>query len=296
MANVVQFFVSGASLGGLYALMALGLSLVYGILKLINFAYGELVMIAGYTLLLAGATPLPWALVALLAMVAATIASVVVERTAFRPVRNASPATMLITSFAISALLQNAARLIINPRPQALAIPEAFTRSLRIGGAFVAQRELVSLAVSLTLLGALVLLLHRTTLGIALRASADDFVMARVLGVRANAVIAAAFALSGLLAGVVAIFWAARVGTVTPEIGLTPVLVAFVAIVIGGMNSLSGAVIGGYLLGFVTVALQLGLPSALRPFTQAFLFLFVIVILLVKPEGLFGLRNTTDRV
>lgn len=281
----LQFLISGASLGGLYALMALGLALVYGILKLVNFAYGELVMIGGYTLLLLTTTSLPWFLIAMISMFMTLATSLLLERLAFRPVRQASANTMLITSFAVSALLQSLARLFISPRPQALPVPEFFTKSLVFNGVFVSQRDIISLVVSLLVLVILVVFLRRTTLGIALRAAADDFVMARVLGVRANAVIATAFAISGFLAGIVALFWMARVGTVTPQIGLTPVLIAFVAIVIGGMDSLPGAVLGGYLLGFLTVGLQLWLPPELRPFSQAFLFVLVIVVLLFKPEG-----------
>lgn len=294
--SVTQFFVSGASLGGLYALMALGLALVYGILKLVNFAYGELVMIGGYTLLVVARGPVPWVIAGAVCVGMALLTSVLLERVAFRPVRQASANTMLITSFAVSALLQNLARLFISPRPQAVPLPDFFTRSLTFGGNFVSQRDIISLVVSLVVLLALTLFLRRTTLGIALRASADDFVMARVLGVRANAVIATAFAISGLLAGVVALFWMARVGTVTPQIGLTPVLIAFVAIVIGGMDSLPGAVLGGYLLGFLTVGLQLWLPADLREFSQAFLFALVIFVLLFKPEGLISNRREVERV
>jgi len=294
--SLAQFLISGSSLGGLYALMALGLALVYGILKLVNFAYGELVMIGGYTLLVVATGPIPWLIAAGVAVGMALLTSVLLERVAFRPVRQASANTMLITSFAVSALLQNLARLFISPRPQAVPVPSFLTKSLRLGDVFVAQRDLISLGVSLLLLLLLTLFLKRTTLGIALRASADDFVVARVLGVRANAVIATAFAISGFLAGVVALFWMARVGSVTPQIGLTPVLIAFVAIVIGGMDSLVGAVIGGYLLGFVTVGLQLWLPPSLRVFSQAFLFVLVILVLLFKPEGLISNRREIERV
>ena len=294
--TALQFLISGLSLGGLYALMALGLALVYGILKLVNFAYGELVMVAGYTLLVLGVGPLPWLITALICIGMAALASVLLERIAFRPVRQASANTMLITSFAVSALLQNAALLFVSPRPQAVEMPGFFTTSLRFGGLFVSQRDILSLIVSIVILIALTLFLRRTTLGIALRASADDFVMARALGVRANQVIATAFAISGLLAGIVAIFWVGRVGTVTPDLGVTPVLVAFVAIVIGGMDSLPGAVLGGYLIGFVTVGLQFVLPQELLQFQQAFLFVIVILVLLFKPEGLISNRRAIERV
>lgn len=296
LTDVLQFLLSSLSLGGLYALMALGLSLVYGILKLVNFAYGEVVLVGGYALLVTARGPLPWLIAALACVAFAVIISLLLERVAFRPVRNASANTMLITSFAVSILIQNAARLFISPRPQAVTLPSFFTRTIRIGDLFISQRDVLSLIVSLIALGTLVLFLRRTTIGIAMRAAADDFTMSRVLGVRANRVIALAFVISGLLAGIVAVFWVARIGTITPEMGLTPVLIAFVAIVVGGMDSLEGAVLGGYLIGFLTVGLQTVLPQAALEFQQAFLFLIVILVLLFKPDGLISERRSIERV
>jgi branched-chain amino acid transport system permease protein len=289
VAEVLQFLVNALSLGGLYALMALGLALVYSILRLVNFAYGELVMVGGYTLLVVGqATTIPWLIVAALAIFVAVVTSLLLERVAFRPVRRASPTTMLITSFAVSVLLQNAARLFISPRTQAVRIPSFFVENVRVGGLLMAKSNLVTIIVSLVLLVLLTLFLRRTVLGTALRAAADDFVMTRLLGIRANTVIAAAFAISGALAGVVSLFWIGRSASVTPQIGLTPVLIAFVASVIGGMGSLAGAALGGYLLGFVTVALNTFLPQSLLDFRQAFVFGVVILVLLFRPQGLVG--------
>jgi len=238
--DIVQFVVSSLSLGGLYALMALGLVIVYGILRLINFAYGELVMVGGYSLLILGKTVWPWIFVAALSVAMAVLASVLMERVGFRPVRNASPTTMLITSFAISALLQNIALLTVSPRPQAVRLPGFFVQTLTIGGFRVKAVDLISLAVSLILLGVLTVFLRRTIMGMALRASADDFTMARLLGVRANGVIAVAFAISGFMAGIVSLFWVGRSSLVEPAVGLQPVLIAFIASVLGGMESLKG--------------------------------------------------------
>jgi branched-chain amino acid transport system permease protein len=285
--QVLQFLINALSLGGLYALMALGLALVYSILRLVNFAYGELVMVGGYTLLVVGqATGVPWLIVAALAIFLAVVTSLLLERVAFRPVRSASPTTMLITSFAVSALLQNAALLFVSPRTQAVRIPPFFIENITVGGLFIAKANIVTLVVSLAVLGLLTLFLRRTTMGSALRAAADDFVMTRLLGIRANQVIATAFAISGFLAGVVSLFWIGRSGSVIPQIGLTPVLVAFVASVIGGMGSLTGAVVGGYLLGFVTIALNTLLPQRMLDFRQAFVFALVILVLLFRPAGL----------
>jgi branched-chain amino acid transport system permease protein len=285
----LQLLIDALSLGGLYALMALGLALIYGILRLVNFAYGELVMVGGYSLLLFGSGSLPWILVALLSVAMVMITSLLTERIAFRPVRTASPTTMLITSFAVSALLQNAALLFISPRPRAVPNTSFLTETVWIGGIVISKANILALTVSVALLALLSLLLKRTILGLALRAAADDFLMTRLLG-------AAAFAISGLLAGVVALLWIGRIGSVAPTIGLTPVLIAFIATVIGGMQSLTGAVVGGYLLGFLTVGLQLMLPQRLLDFRQAFIFGIVILVLLFRPNGLISSRHATERI
>ena len=295
MANLVQYLISALSLGGLYALMSLGLVVVYGILRLINFAYGELVMVAGYGLLLFGQTTLPWPLVALFSVAIAVLAAVLMERVAFRPVRFGSASTMLITSFAVSTLLQNTTLLAISPRPQAVRLPGFFVESITLGGLRFRVVDLASLAVSIIALVVLSILLRRTIIGIALRAAADDFTMTRLLGVRANLIISVAFAISGLLAGIVAIFWVGRSSLVEPAIGLQPVLIAFIASVVGGMENLKGAVLGGYLLGFLTVGLQTWLPQAMLDYRNAVLFGIVIVILLIRPEGLIRPAYSRER-
>jgi branched-chain amino acid transport system permease protein len=218
------------------------------------------------------------------------------ERVAFRPVRHASPNTMLITSFAVSTLLQNAALLFVSPRTRAVRVPSFFIENVTVGGLLIAKSNFLSLVVSLVTLGLLTLFLRRTILGSALRAAADDFVMTRLLGVRANQVIAAAFAISGCLAGLVSLFWIGRTASVVPHIGLNPVLIAFVASVIGGMGSLAGAVVGGYLLGFLTVGLNTLLPQGLLDFRQAFLFGIVILLLLFRPQGLISGTYSAERI
>jgi branched-chain amino acid transport system permease protein len=193
---------------------------------------------------------------------------------------------MLITSFAVSTLLQNAALLIISPRARGVPLPKLFSTSVQVFGQDLPVRNLLAIVTSLALLGLLVLLLRRTVLGIALRAASDNFRMTRLLGVPANLVISVAFAISGLLAGVVALFWVGRTASVTPTIGGAPLLVAFVATVIGGMRSLAGAVVGGYIYGIVFSLIGILLPQGMMEFREAFMFIVVILILLFRPEGL----------
>jgi branched-chain amino acid transport system permease protein len=293
----LEFLINAVSLGSLYALIALGLVIVYGILKLVNFAYGELIMVGGYTLFLFGGMPfLPWFVVALLAVLAAMATSYLTELVAFRPVRTKSLTAMLITSFAVSTLLQNAALLIVSPRPRAVQLPRLFSTRVLLGTATVPMGNILTIVISLVLLALLTLLFRRTVLGIALRAAADNFVMTRVLGVPANLVISAAFVISGLLAGVVSLFWVGRAASVTPGIGLAPLLIAFVATVIGGMRSLTGAVVGGYVYGMLFSIIGLVLPQRLLNFREAFMFLIVILILLFRPEGLIRGSHAQERV
>lgn len=286
MNDFIQYVISALSLGGLYALMSLGLVIVYGILKLVNFAYGELIMVAGYGLLLIGRGPLPWIIVAILSVIAALIAGVLMERVAFRPVRNTSPTTMLITSFAVSNLLQNIALLTISPRPRAPELPNIFVENFTVGDIRIKIVDVIGLVVSIIALVALTIFLRRTIIGLALRAAADDFTMTRLVGVRANIVIAAAFAVSGFMAGIVALFWIGRSGQVWPAVGLQPVLIAFIASVVGGMESLKGAVLGGYVLGFLTMGLQTWLPTDINNYRDAVMFGIVILVLVIRPQGL----------
>ena len=284
--NPLQFAIDALSLGGAYALMALGLVIVYGILRLVNFAYGELIMVAGYTMFLVSGSALPWLVMAACALIMAMVAGVATDYIAFRPVRAKSVTAVLITSFAFSTLLQNAAQLFISPRPRTVPLPELFSRTVEIAGVVTPTRNLITIAVAVSMLGLFAWLMRVTILGIAMRAAATHFTMARMLGVPANLIISSAFAISGLLAGVVALLWIGRIGTVVPGIGLEPLLIAFIATVIGGMRSLVGAVVGGFLLALIDTSLNYTLPQDLLKFRDAFTFSLVIAILLWRPEGL----------
>ena len=286
MTFAVQFLIDVLSLGGAYALMALGLVLVFGILRLVSFAYGELIMVAGYTMFLVGGSGLPWLVMAAVAVVMAMVAAVATDYVAFRPVRAKSVTAVLITSFAFSTLLQNAALLFISPRPRNVPLPALFSQTVEVAGVVTPLRNLITIAAAFVLLALFAWLMRTTILGIAMRAAATHFTMARMLGVPANLIISSAFAISGLLAGVVGLLWIGRIGTVTPGIGLEPLLIAFIATVIGGMRSLAGAVIGGFVLALIDTGLNYTLPQDLLKFRDAFTFSLVILILMWRPEGL----------
>jgi len=286
MTAVLQFVIDVVSLGSAYALMALGLVIVYGILRLVNFAYGELIMVVGYSLFLMKGSPLPWFVMAIVAVFVAILISIATDYIAFRPVRAKSVTAVLITSFAFSTLLQNAALLFISPRPRNVPLPSVFYETIQLFDLIIPLRNLITIGMAIALLVVFAVLMKKSILGIAMRAAATHFTMARMLGVPANLIITTAFAISGLLAGVVALLWMGRIGTVVPTIGLEPLLIAFIATVIGGMRSLQGAVLGGYILALIDMSLNFTLPQDLLKFRDAFTFTAVIIILLWRPEGL----------
>lgn len=292
--NPLQVVVDALSLGSLYALFALGIGLIFGVMGLINFAHGELVMAGGYALVFFATSSPGIRLVAVLLIV--TLLALAMERSAFRLVRGASTETLLVTSFAVSFLLQSLAILFLGARPRSIGVLQAFAGTITIGSLNIRKLDLLTIVVTAVLLGGLVLFLSRTRLGLQMRAAAENFFVARALGIRANTIIATAFALSGLLAAVASIIFFAQTGIVHPTIGVAPVLAAFIATIIGGIGSLPGAVAGGYLLGAVTVLLQVMLPPDLRSYRDTLVFLAVVIILIVRPQGILATRSSTRTV
>lgn len=290
----VQALVDATSIGSIYALTALGIGLIFGILRLINFAHAEFITIAVYVVMLTIAFGFPVALLS--AAVGVLVLALLSERLAFRPVRGADPSTLLITSFALSYLLQNTLVLVFGARPSGLNILPELSQPILVGGVRLPIIHLVTIAVTILLLAATGAFLRKTRMGIEMRAAAVDFQMARLLGVRANRVIATAFGLSGVLATAAAILYVAQTGVVEPRLGLHLALIGFVATVVGGMGSLPGAVLGGLAVGMVTVFLQVLLPADLRPYREAFVYLAVILVLVLRPQGLFRSASARERV
>ncbi len=294
MDRLIQTLVDAVSVGGLYALTALGIGLIFGVMRLINFAHGELIMIAGYTLLLFFGQPVAIAMIA--AFGAAMALALATERAAFRPLRNADPATLLISSFAVSFFLQKTLILFVGSRPKGIDFLPVLGRQVELFGVRLQSLQIVTIVVSAVLLGGLTWFLQTTRLGLQMRAAAEDFRMARVLGVRANRVIAVAFAMSGILAAAVSCLVVAQTGIIQPRMGLQLVIIAFVGTVIGGLGSLTGAALGGFLVGAGTILLQALLPPDLRVFREAFVFIAVTLVLLFRPQGLFPARGLKERI
>jgi branched-chain amino acid transport system permease protein len=280
--DVLEYLVAALSGGGIYALLTIGLALLFSVMGLMNFAYGELIMTGGFAMYLL--RDAPWPLMIVGVLVAVVAVALLTERLAFRPLRGASPLTLLIAAFAVSIMLQNAARMTVGPR--AKGVRPWLEETISIGGVGVQLLDLVTIAVALALIGGLVLLLRRTALGVQLRAAAEDFEMASLLGVKANRVIASAFAITGVLGAVAALMLILKQGSVSVTVGSVPLLIAFVGAVVGGMGSLVGAALGGFVLGAVTAVLDAALPGELAPFRDAFVFGLVIVMQATRPQGL----------
>lgn len=289
----MQYVVDALSLGSLYALFALGIALVFGVMRLINFAHGELIMVGGYALVLLADLP-GAAKIALMAVVVVSL-GLAMERTAFRPIRGADPETLLVASFAASFLLQSLAILTLGALPRSASVLSGLNSPLTVVGVEIRGLDIVTVAATAALMAGLALFL-RTRTGVQLRAASENFQMARLLGVASNRVIAISFGISAFLAAVAALILVAQTGVVDPTIGVAPVLAAFIAVIIGGIGNLTGAVLGGYALGTVTVALQAALPLELRSFRDAFVFLVVLLVLILRPEGLLRPRAPAARV
>lgn len=287
----IEQTVNAVSLGGTYALLALGLAVVYSILGLINFAHGALMTLTGYLLVFTAAAGLPFLAAVPVAILAVMLAAMLLERVAFRPVRGASGATQLLTGFAVAILLQLAFQIFISTRPQVVSMPAILTSTITIGDIPIGVNRLLSIFVAVVVLVALSQYLKRTTVGLAMRAAADDFDVTRLMGIRANLVISAAFAISGFLAAIAAILWIAQRSSVDPMMGLIPVLKAFIGTTLGGLGSLSGAVLGGLVLGAVEIYLSAYLPDAALPYHGAITLAIVIAILVVRPKGLLGVKT-----
>jgi branched-chain amino acid transport system permease protein len=288
---VLQQLLNAVALGGTYALLALGLAIVFSVMGLINFAHGELMTATGYGIFFALAAGFPFigALAAGIAL--ATVLAVSMERVAFRPVRRASPTIMLLSSFAVSTILHILMQNLISARPKPIPIPGMLAGAVSIGSHQIGTIQLLSIFIAAASLVGLLVFFRSTLLGIGMRAAAEDFDVSRLMGLNANRIIATAFAVSGVLAGVAGILWLFQRGSVDPLMGFVPVLKAFIAVVLGGMGSLTGAVAGGFILGVVEVLLRAFLPDALLSYRDAISLSIVIAILYFYPDGLIPRRE-----
>lgn len=292
---IAQQVINGFILGSMYALVAIGFSLIYSILRLINFAHGDIVMIGAFVtlgLVTSGVVPFPGMI--LIVLLTGLIIGIAIERIAFRPVRHAPQVTGFITSLALSILFQNLGILILTAQPRNFLLPKYLQAIVEIGPISFRAIDVAIVLLSLILMLTLYVLVQRTRFGMAMRATAEKLEVARLMGINTNRVIMFAFAIGSGLAALAGLMWGGKYGQIDPLLGFIPGLKAFVAAVIGGIGSIPGAMLGGYLLGLGEILFVGLLPPAYSGYRDAFVFGSLILILLVLPQGLLG-QQTEER-
>jgi branched-chain amino acid transport system permease protein len=290
--QLIQQLINGLSLGSIYALIALGYTMVYGIIRLINFAHGDIYMVGAYVGFFATTIlKLSFLPALLLAMVLAGILGMLIERLAYRPLRNAPKTAALITAIGVSLFLEYGGMLIVSPQPR--TFPKVFPEQIyNFGGIIVNSQQIVILVVALLLMIILTYVVQKTMIGKAMRASSFDLDVARLMGINVNSVISATFAIGSGLAAAAGVLVGIYYNSIDPLMGLMPGLKAFVAAVLGGIGIIPGAMLGGIILG-VTEALVSGFFSS--TYRDAAAFAILIIILLVKPSGILG-KNVREKV
>jgi branched-chain amino acid transport system permease protein len=286
--KVVQHVVDALSVGSTYALLALGLTLVFSVMNLINFAYGILLVCSAYAVYTLGSAGLPFALVVPGCIVVTTLLSMAMGRFAFRPFIGAPPITLLITSFGVLQIVQYLAIVIYGEQPAVLKLPAFLNDVVTVAGVRMPVLEVITIGIGGLVITLFYGLLNRTLFGAQIRAAAEAPDVTRLMGVKPDRVLALVFAISGAIAGVVGLLWFAKVGAVTPRSDLEPTLKAFIALVLGGLGSIRGAIFGGLALGAIEVVLSIWLPNAALGYSPAIVFGIVIAILLVRPGGIGG--------
>lgn len=286
MTEFAQNLIDGLGRGSTYALLALGVAVIFGVMHLLNFAHGELVTVSGYATFWAIDAGWSWLLVVPLIVVVAVATSLLIERIAFSRVRGADDFTLLLTSFGVHFVVSSVFLLYVSASVKNFPRPGWVTDTYAVGSLRIEWYDTVVIVVTIVTLIAVTLVLQRTMFGLALRAAAADFDTARLMGVRSDGVIRGAFALSGLLAGIAAVFWLMRAGQTTPSAGVDPMLKGVLAALIGGLGSLRGAVVGGFALGLAEVLLRSRLPDNVASLTDGFVFVLIALLFIFRPGGI----------
>ncbi len=289
----LQALIDAVALGSLIGLVALGIGLVFGVMRLVNFAHGELIAFGVYALALTNDLPMG---VSILTCFAVVIGLSLLMDIGYRPLRGVAPVTMLVATFAVSFLLQSILFLAFDPRGKTIGVLSELNKPLEVGELNIRWVTFAAIGVGILLLIGTALILGRTSIGLQMRAASIDFTTARLLGVRGKNVIRFAFLLAGILAAVVAVLVSVQRPLATPTYGLTIMIPALIGVVVGGMDRLVTATLGGFFIGFATSMLGSYLPAESRVFLESIVFALVIVVLLIKPNGLFSRRAAVQRV
>jgi len=284
----LQHLSNGISLGSLYALIAIGYTMVYGILRLINFAHGDIFMMATYFAFFGIVTfGIPWYITFPVILIITALLGMTVEATAYRPLRDAPKISILISAIGASFLLENLAIVLFGGVPKPFPTPEVFTDVVKIGTVSIQKLTFYIPVVTIVFLVGLTYLINKTKVGMAMRALSKDHETARVMGVNVNQIISLTFGIGSMLAAVGGIMWGLKFPQISPLMGVIPGMKCFIAAVIGGIGNIKGAVVGGFILGVGEILLVAFLPD-LTGYRDAFAFVLLILILLYKPTGIMG--------
>lgn len=286
----LQHFFNALTLGSLYALIAIGYTMVYGILRLINFAHGDILMVGAYFVFFGTfAYGMPWGVAALLAILGASLFGMLIERVAYRPLREAPRISALISAIAVSFFIESLAVVVFTGLPRPVLQPEWMVNVWQFGDLRILPLTAFVPTVTAVLVGILLWIVYRTKPGLAMRAISKDIETTRLLGVRVDNIIALTFCIGSALAAAAGIMWALRYPQIHPYMGILPGFKAFIAAVFGGIGSIQGAVVGGLVLGFIEIMTVAWMPD-LSGYRDAFAFVLLVLVLLFKPTGLFGER------
>ncbi|TWO29198.1 branched-chain amino acid ABC transporter permease [Campylobacter lanienae] len=291
----LQQMVNGFSLGSMYALIAIGYTMVYGVLRLINFAHGDIMMVGAYVALFSMTSmSLPFGFALIVAVVVSAILGISTDKIAYKPLRNAPRISLLITAIGISFLLENIFQVVFGGTPRSFSVPPFFENIVEIGAINLPVSAIFVPVITIFLLCIVLYLLYKTKYGIAIRALAFDINTVNLMGIDANLIIAVVFAIGSSLAAIGGVFWAINYPSIDPLMGVLIGLKAFGAAVLGGIGSVGGAVLGGFIIGFSEVVAVALFPD-LAGFKDAFAFIFLILVLLFRPTGILGINFEKSR-
>lgn len=284
--------VNGLKLGSVYAMVAIGYSMVYGILRLINFAHGDIMTVGVYTILvLSTAFGMPlWATI-VISIIMAIAVGLIAERAAYRPLRSAGEETTLISSLAVSIFLQNLLVMVFSPQRRAFHLPDYLSDLHSVGTIKLSTMNIITFIAVFVILMILSYVIKKTKIGMAMRACSDNMNAAKLMGVNINVIIVIAFAIGSGLAALSGLMLAGEYKTIDPLMGFVPGLKAFCAAVLGGIGSLGGAVLGGFILGIAEMLFAGLMPTEITPYRDAFVFAVLIVVLLIRPNGILGTKD-----
>ncbi len=289
MAYFLTMLVSGLKLGSIYAIVAIGYSIVYGILRLINFAHGDIMTVGVYIILmLMNQLGVPLLACVIISVGLSIIVGLLIERLAYRPLRDSTEETTLISSLAVSALLQNLLQMIFGSQRKPFMLPDWLTQGHKIGNISLSTINILTFIITAVFLVALYFVLTRTKIGTAMRACSENMNAARLMGINVNRVVMFAFAIGSGMAVIAGLLLAGEYKTIYPTLGFVPGLKAFCAAVVGGIGSLGGAVAGAFIIGLAEMLFAGLMPSSVTAYRDAFVFLLMVIVLLFRPNGLFG--------